>query len=85
MFDSTKYYHEHPEARKKKALYDKAINRRPEQIRKREESNLQRAHAKKEGKNIRGKDYDHAVNRFVPSKTNRGRTGEGGRKKGVGH
>ena len=39
--------------------------------------------ARKKGKNIKGKDYDHAVGRFVSSKTNRGRKGEGGRKKGV--
>ena len=26
-------------------------------------------------------DYDHALGRFVKSKTNRGRRGEGGRKK----
>lgn len=31
------------------------------------------------------KDYDHAVGKFVSVKKNRGRAGEGGRKKGVSH
>ena len=38
--------------------------------------------AKKKGKNIRGKDYDHSTGRFVSSKKNRGRANEGGRKRG---
>ena len=39
--------------------------------------------AKKRGVNTKGKDYDHAVGRFVSAKTNRGRAGEGGRRKGM--
>lgn len=81
MGTSTKYYQENPEARKKKAAYDKKLNARPEQVKKRTEANAKRAEAKKNGKNINGKDYDHATNRFVKSSVNRGRTGEGGRKK----
>ena len=80
MGTSTKYYRDNPEARKKKAATDKKINSRKEQIKKRVESNAKRREAKKNGKNIEGKDYDHAVNRFVKSSTNRGRAGEGGRK-----
>ncbi len=37
--------------------------------------------AKAAGKNVKGKDYDHAVKRFVKTATNRGRKGEGGRVK----
>lgn len=78
---SAKYYRDNPEARKKKAQTDKEINARPEQKKKRREAGRARTKAKSSGKNIEGKDYDHAVNRFVSSKTNRGRKGEGGRKK----
>lgn len=81
MGTSTKYYRENPEARKKKAAYDTKLNSKKEQIKKRTEANAKRAEAKKNGKNINGKDYDHATNRFVKSSVNRGRTGEGGRKK----
>jgi len=80
--ESAKYYASHPEARKKKQAYDKVLGARPEQVKKRTESNQKRAEAKKKGQNIQGKDYDHSVNRFVKSSVNRGRAGEGGRKKG---
>jgi hypothetical protein len=78
---SAKYYANNPKARKKKAATDKKINARPEQIKKRVESNQKRREARKKGKNIKGRDYDHAVGRFVKISTNRGRAGEGGRKK----
>lgn len=73
MGASTKYYQNNPKARKKKAKTDKKINARPEQVKKRVECNRKRREAKKNGKNIKGKDYDHAVGRFVKSSTNRGR------------
>lgn len=78
---SAKYYAKNPAARKKKAATDKKINARPEQKKKRADCNRKRAQAKKAGKNVKGKDYDHAVGRFVKTSTNRGRKGEGGRKK----
>ena len=78
---SAKYYAANPEARKKKAATDKKINSRPAQVKKRVESNQKRREAKKKGQNIKGKDYDHAVGKFVKTSTNRGRAGEGGRKK----
>ena len=78
---SGKYYRDNPEARKKKGETDKRINSRPSQIKKRTEANRKRRNAKAAGKNVRGKDYDHATNRFVSQKKNRGRRGEGGRKK----
>lgn len=79
--DSAEYYRKNPKARKKKAAYDKALNRRKAQVKKRVEANRARRKAKAAGKDVRGKDYDHATKRFVKSSTNRGRKGEGGRKK----
>ncbi len=81
MGKSTAYYKKNADARKKKAATDKKINARPEQIKKRTEANAARRKAKESGKNVQGKDYDHAVKKFVPSSKNRGRAGEGGRKK----
>jgi len=81
MGASTNYYRKNAKARKKKASTDKKINARPEQVKKRVEANKKRRQAKKKGQNVNGKDYDHATNRFVKSSTNRGRKGEGGRKK----
>lgn len=78
---SAKYYRDNPEARKKKAATDKKINARASQKKKRSEAGSKRYAAKKAGKNVSGKDYDHATKRFVASSTNRGRKGEGGRKK----
>jgi hypothetical protein len=79
---TAKYYKANPEARKKKAATDAKINKRPSQVKKRVESNKKRRDAVAAGQDIKGKDYDHAVNRFVKTKTNRGRAGEGGRRKG---
>ena len=81
MGSSTEYYRKNAAARKKKAATDKKINSRPEQVKKRVESNAARRKAKSAGKDIKGKDYDHAVGKFVKTSTNRGRAGEGGRKK----
>ena len=78
---SAKYYRDNPEARKKKAATDKKVNARAAQKKKRRESGKKRYDAKKKGKNIKNKDYDHATNSFVSSSKNRGRTGEGARKK----
>lgn len=78
---SAKHYRKNKASRDKKKQVDTAINKRPSQIKKRSECNSARRKAKKSGKNIRGKDYDHAVGKFVKSKTNRGRRGEGGRRK----
>jgi hypothetical protein len=76
---SAKFYAANPESRKKKQAYDARLNSRPEQVKKRVESNGKRREAKAAGKNVAGKDYDHAVGKFVSVKTNRGRRGEGGR------
>ena len=81
MEKSAKYYKSHPKARKKKAATDAKVNRRPEQKAKRAELGRKRYADKKKGKNIKGKDYDHATKRYTTPKKNRGRAGEGGRKK----
>ena len=64
-------------ARKRKQAYDKKFSSSPEQKKKRADCNKKRKQAKKAGKNISGKDYDHATRRFVSTSTNRGRKGEG--------
>ena len=76
---SALFYRSHPEARRRKAKRDAEINRRPSQVKKRVESNAKRRQAKAKGQDVRGKDYDHAVNKFVSVKTTRGRRGEGNR------
>ena len=60
---------------------DTKINAIPEQIAKRVDCNKKVAQAKKMGKNLKGLDYDHACKKFVSIASNRGRKGEGGRKK----
>lgn len=70
--DSAKYYASHPEARKKKQAYDKKLNQRPEQVKKRVESNAKVREAKAKGLDIRGKDYNHGTNSFISSSANRG-------------
>ena len=78
---SAQYYAKNPAARKRKGVTDKKINARPSQIKKRVESNAKVRDRKKSGKSTKGMDYDHATNSFVKTSTNRGRAGEGGRKK----
>lgn len=78
--NSTEYYQTHPEARKKHVATSKKINQRSDQKKRRAELNLIRKKAKAKGIKIEGKDYDHAVGKFIKSSINRGRKGEGGRK-----
>lgn len=75
------YFRNNPEARKKKQRATAKLNKKPEAVKKRVECNKARRKAKKSGRNIDGKHFDHAVNKFVNAKTNMGRAGEGGRKK----
>jgi len=78
---SARHYRDNPKSRKKKQAYDKKLNAKKEQVKKRVEANRARRKAKAAGKDIKNKDYDHATKRFVKTATNRGRKGEGGRKK----
>lgn len=82
MGKTADYYKKNPEARAKKAAYDKKHNAKPEQKAKRRElEKRNREYDKKNGAGSRnGKDYDHAVGGYVSKATNRGRSGEGGRK-----
>lgn len=77
---SARYYANNPKARKKKAATDKKINARPEQKAKRRELGRKRT-ADSKKKNIKGKDYDHSTKRYTSPSKNRGRKGEGGRKR----
>jgi hypothetical protein len=78
---TARYYNANPKAKAKKARTDKKINARTEQKSKRAELGRIRTADEKKGKNIKGKDYDHATCRYETPKVNRGRKGEGGRKK----
>jgi len=71
---SAKYYASNPEARKKKAAYDKKFNQKPDQRKKRSELTQKNRDADARGVDRTGKDYDHAVGRYVKSSTNRGRS-----------
>ena len=73
---STKYYREHPEARRKKKEYDSEFEKKPEQVKKRVELNREnREHDEKYGKSSRnGKDLSHTSSGLVYKKSsvNRG-------------
>ena len=71
---SAKYYRDNPEARRKKAAYDKKLNERPEQRKKRSELVQRNRDADKKGVNRNGKDYDHGSKRYLDSSKNRGKT-----------
>jgi hypothetical protein len=80
---SGKRYRDNAKARKKKAARDKKINARESQKAKRRElAKKNYHHDKKHGKSSRrNKDWDHAKGRYVSQEENRGRRGEGGRKR----
>ena len=65
-------------AAKKKRDLAAANTRRREKMR--AENQKKRRAAKKNGKNIKGKDYDHTKKRFVSIKANRGGHGKGTKK-----
>jgi hypothetical protein len=80
---SAQYFRTHPKARKKKQKLTAKLNKLPAAVKKRVESNKKQRQAKAAGRNVNGMHFDHAVSRFVSAKTNMGRKGEGGRKKGT--
>ena len=67
-------------AAKRKAARDKKAAMTPDIKRKKAENQMKRRAAKKKGKNIRGKDYDHKTKRFTSIKNNRGNRGKGTKK-----
>ncbi len=78
---SAKYFRDNPKARKKKDSTSKKVNALPGQKAKRRDLGKKNSAADKRGVNRKGKDYDHAVKKYVKSGINRGRKNEGGRKK----
>ena len=66
-----------PTAARMKAIRDKKAAMTPARRKKKAENQRKRRAAKKAGKNIRGKDYDHKDNKFKSIKANRGNDGKG--------
>ena len=60
---------------------DLAAANTPRREKMRAENQRKRRKAIKNGKNIKGKDYDHTKKRFVSVKANRGGQGKGTKKK----
>jgi hypothetical protein len=69
-----------PAARRRKLARDLADAKSPRRTRMRAENQRKRRAAKKAGKNIDGKDYDHNTKRFVSVKKNRSGHGKGTKK-----
>jgi hypothetical protein len=69
-----------PTARRAKAARDLAYAKTASRRRKKAENQRKRRAAKKAGKSIKGKDYDHKKKRFVSVKSNRGNYGKGTKK-----
>ena len=66
-----------PTAKRMKAVRDKKAAMTDDRRKKKAENQRKRRAAKKAGKNIRGKDYDHKDKRFKSIKANRGNDGKG--------
>lgn len=73
MKKTAKYYKENPDAKAKKDAYNKEFNKKPEQRKKRSELTKKNREADKNGVDRNGKDFDHAVGKYVKSSINRGR------------
>jgi len=71
-----------PKAAKDKAERDLRYANSPARKAKRADSQAQRRAAKKNGRDVAGKDFDHRTNSFVSVSTNRGNRGEGTKKEG---
>ena len=71
-----------PAARRKKAARDLAYANSPARKAKRAENQRLRRAAKKAGKNIDGKDFDHKTRTFKTVAKNRGNDGQGTKKEG---
>jgi hypothetical protein len=71
-----------PTARRRKAARDLAYANSPARKKKRAENQRLRRAAKKAGKNIAGKDYDHKDKKFKSVKRNRGNDGRGTKREG---
>lgn len=71
-----------PAARRRKAARDLAYANSPARKAKRAENQRLRRAAKKAGKNIDGKDFDHKTRTFKTVAKNRGNDGQGTKKEG---
>ena len=71
-----------PKAAAAKKKRDLAFAKTFARKRKKAENQRLRRAAKKAGKNIKGKDYDHKTKRFISIKSNRGNRGHGTKKEG---
>lgn len=71
-----------PAARRRKAARDLAYANSPARKAKRAENQRLRRAAKKAGKNIDGKDFDHKTRTFKTVAKNRGNDGKGTKKEG---
>ena len=71
-----------PTAKRAKATRDKKAAMTPDRRAKKAENQRKRRAAIKEGKDLRGKDYDHKDRRFKSVKANRGNDGKGTKKEG---
>tara|TARA_Y100000004_G_C8618053_1_gene287603 strand:- start:54 stop:296 length:243 start_codon:yes stop_codon:yes gene_type:complete len=69
-----------PTAKRMKAARDKRAAMTPGRRKKKAENQRKRRAAKKAGKNINGKDYDHKDRKFKSIKANRGNDGKGTKK-----
>ena len=69
-----------PTARRAKAARDLAYAKTDSRRKKKAENQRLRRAAKKAGKNIKGKDYDHKDRKFKTVKANRGNDGNGTKK-----
>ena len=69
-----------PTTKRMKAARDKRAAMTADRRKKKAENQRKRRAAKKAGKNIKGKDYDHKKKKFVSVKKNRGTYGKGTKK-----
>jgi hypothetical protein len=69
-------------AKRMKAARDKRAAMTADRRKKKAENQRKRRAAKKAGKNIKGKDYDHKDRKFKSVKANRGNDGKGTKKEG---
>jgi len=71
-----------PTAKRQKAIRDKKAAMTASRREKKAENQRKRRAAKKAGKNIKGKDYDHKDGKFKSVKKNRGNDGKGTKREG---
>ena len=71
-----------PTAKRQKSIRDKKAAMTVDRRKKKAENQRKRRAAKKAGKNIKGKDYDHKNGKFKSVKANRGNDGKGTKKEG---